>query len=124
MRPAAILSWNGENFYNMSKITFGLAVASLLVVSGSAVADQFYFSSPGNVTWNGVYVNPYTALDNTQTQNNPLTIYCDDWNTDFSGTPTWNASVYTLTAANLTNFKYGNATEIYNVALNGSGDLT
>ena len=38
---------------------------SCMVVSGSAFADSFYFASAGNVTWNGVYVNPYQAIDNT-----------------------------------------------------------
>jgi hypothetical protein len=103
----------------MSRTLFGLALASLIVMSGNAFADSFTFLSPGSVTWNGVYVNPYQAQDNTHTQNNPLTIYCDDWNTDFSGTPTWTASVYTLTAGNVSNFKYGTATDVYNVTLTG-----
>ena len=71
------------------------------------IRRSFTFLNPGGVTWNGVYVNPYQANNNTNPQNNPLTIYCDDWNTDFSGTPTWNANVYALTAANVPNFKYG-----------------
>jgi hypothetical protein len=101
----------------MSKTSFVLALASLFAATGSAFADQFTFLNPGNVTWNGVYVNPYSANDNTQTQNNPLTVYCDDWNTDFSGTPTWNANVYTLTAGNVSDFKYGNTISNYNVSL-------
>ena len=44
-------------------------------------------------------------------------MYCDDWNTDFSGNPTWNADVYALTADNMPNFKYGNPSSNYNVAL-------
>lgn len=84
---------------------------------GSASADSFTFTNAGNVTWNGVYVNPYQAVNNTHPANNPLTIYCDDWNTDFSGTPTWNADVYTLNAANVSHFKYGNTTSNYNVSL-------
>ena len=73
----------------------------------SASADSFTFTNAGNVTWNGVYVNPYQAVDNTHPEHNPLTIYCDDWNTDFSGYPTWDATVYTLTADNVSHFKYG-----------------
>lgn len=96
---------------------------SMLAFSSAALADQFYFSSPGSTTWNGVYVNPYTAVDNSQTQNNPLAIYCDDYNTDFSGNPTWNANVYTLTAGNMSNFKYGNTTSNYNVSLS-AGQLS
>ena len=102
----------------MWKTSFlGWALASMLILTGSASADSFAFTSAGSVTWNGVYVNPYQANDNTQTQHNPLTIYCDDWNTDFSGYPTWNATVYSLTAGNAPNFKYGTTTPNYNVAL-------
>jgi hypothetical protein len=104
----------------MPRTSFGLALASLLVVSGGAFADQMYFVSPGTTTWNGVYVNPYLANDNTQPANNPLTIYCDDWNTEFSGNPTWNADIYALTASNVSNFKYGNTTSNYNVTLNNN----
>lgn len=100
---------------------FRFAVAVLFAVSGTAFADQFYFESPGTVTWNGVYVNPYTVKDNTTGQN-PLTVYCDDWNTDFSGNPTWNANVYSLTAGNVSHFKYGNTTSNYNVTLSPSQD--
>ena len=108
----------------MWKTSFlGWALASMLILTGSASADSFTFTSAGSVTWNGVYVNPYQANDNTQTQHNPLTIYCDDWNTDFSGYPTWNATVYSLTASNVTNFKYGNTTSDYIIALN-SGHLS
>ncbi len=106
----------------MWKTSFSLAVISLTIMSGGAFADSFYFSSAGGVTWNGVYVNPYQAIDNTSTAENPLTVYCDDWNTDFSGNPTWNADVYALTAANLPNFKYANPTSDYTLALN-SGKL-
>ena len=98
-----------------------LSLAGIFILSGTAFADQFYFQSPGNTVWNGVYVNPYQANDNTQKQNNPLTVFCDDWNTDFSGNPTWNANVYTLTAGNASHFKYGNDTQTYNVTLHGSG---
>src|ERR1019366_4873676 len=99
----------------MSRTLFGLALASLIMMSGNAFADTFTFLSPGSVTWDGVYVNPYQAQDNKQT----LTIYCDDWNTDFSGNPTWPATAYTLSLANLSHFKYGAATDVYNVTLTG-----
>src|SRR5580765_8079415 len=107
----------------MIKTSFGVALASVLLLSGNAFADQFVFLSPGSVTWNGVYVNPYVAKDNTQPQGN-LTIYCDDWNTDFSGNPTWNADVYTLTAGNVSHFKYGNTTPNYNVTLLANNHLS
>jgi hypothetical protein len=104
------------------RTSLGLAFGTLLVAS-TAFADQFYFASPGTVVWNGVYVNPYQADDNTHPQNNPLTIYCDDWNTEFSGNPTWNANVYTLTAGNLSQFKFGQITSAEGVTLSGSGFL-
>ena len=108
----------------MWKTSFlGWALASMLILTGSASADSFTFTSAGSVTWNGVYVNPYQANDNTQTQHNPLTIYCDDWNTDFSGNPTWNATVYSLNAVNEPNFKYANPTSDYIIGLN-SGHLS
>jgi hypothetical protein len=111
----------------MSKTSLGLALAGLLVLSGSAFADNFQFSSPGSVTWNGVYVNPYSATvdqaGGTFAKGTVLTIYCDDWNTDFSGNPTWNATVYSLTAVNEPNFKYANPTADYIIGLN-SGHLS
>ena len=100
----------------MSK-TIALVLSGMIMICGSAFADEFYFVSPGTTTWNGVYVNPYQANDNTQTLNNPLTVYCDDWNTDFSGNPTWNANVYALTAGNAAYFKYGNSVSNYNLTL-------
>jgi len=104
----------------MSRISLALVFVALLLVSGSAFADNFYFLSPGTVAWDGVYVNPYQANDNTHPQNNPLTIYCDDWNTEFSGNPTWNADVYALTASNVPNLKYGQITSDYSVSPSGS----
>jgi hypothetical protein len=104
-------------------ISFRWATATLLVLSGTAFADQFYFVSAGSVTWNGVYVTPYLANDTTQNLNN-LTIYCDDWNTEFSGNPTWNANVYALTAANVSNFKYGNLTTVFSLTLNPGDTLS
>ena len=96
-----------------------LTFATLVMVSGSAFADQFTFTSPGTVTWDGVYVNPYQATDNTQPQNNPLTIYCDDWNTEFSGNPTWNANVYALTPGNVQYLKYGGISSAESVSISG-----
>src|ERR1035437_111877 len=116
--PALSISRKRRKIHKMWKTSFlGWALASMLILTGSAFADSFTFTSAGSVTWNGVYVNPYQAVDNTHTQYNPLTIYCDDWNTEFSGYPTWNATVYSLTAGNAPNFKYGTTTPNYNVAL-------
>jgi hypothetical protein len=97
---------------------FGLAMTTLLIVSSGAFADSFTFTSPGTVVWDSVYVNPYQANDNSQPAQNPLTIYCDDWNTEFSGDPTWDANIYTLSAANVPNFKYGTITSAESVTLN------
>ena len=104
-----------------SKRPIKLLLGSYLFWNVCAYADQFYFLSPGSTTWNGAYVNSYTANDNTQSQNDPITIFCDDWNTDFSGNPTWNANVYSLTDSNLPNFRFGTDTDTYNVIDNGSG---
>src|ERR1035437_6242756 len=127
--PALSISRKRRKIHKMWKTSFlGWALASMLILTGSAFADSFTFTSAGSVTWNGVYVNPYQAVDNTHTQYNPLTIYCDDWNTEFSGYPTWNATVYSLTASNVTNFKYGNTTDgptsaDYNVTVDSSHKL-
>ena len=39
----------------MSK-TIALVLSSMIMICGSAFADEFYFVSPGTTTWNGVYV--------------------------------------------------------------------
>jgi hypothetical protein len=102
----------------MSRTSFASALVVLLITASGAFAESFSFTGPGNVTWNGVYVNPYTARDNTQKQD--LTIYCDDWNTDFSGNPDWNANVYALTLSNQSFFRYGTTTPNYNLILNNN----
>ena len=120
MTPASSLSRNGEGLYYMSKTSLGLVLASLLV-SGSAFADTFQFLSGGSTIWNNIYVNPYTASDTTPGHGSKvLTVYCDDWNTEFSGNPQWTANVYGLTLANLSHFRYGNTTLNYNVTLAGN----
>ena len=90
-------------------------VAPLLLLTGTAFADQMHFDSAGANQWYNFLVSPYQASDLTNTQNNPLSIYCDDWNTDFSGNPTWDATVLQLNLSNLSSFKYGNTTSSYNV---------
>jgi hypothetical protein len=94
----------------MSKKASGILLATLLMVSGSAFADSFYFASAGNNVWDNVYVNPYTANETSPQTINNLTIYCDDWNTEFSGNPTWTASVYAFSQSNVPSFKYGGVT--------------
>jgi len=104
----------------MSTRSFGTVLTALLMTSGSAFADQFYFVGPSpGVAWERVYVNPYAADENTPPQNNPLTIYCDDWDTELSGNPKWNANTYALARADLTNFKFGQVTTTQSVSLFG-----
>ncbi len=113
----------------MWKTSFKLAVISLIIICGSAFADDlFYFQNAGTLGWNGVLVNPYTAVDLSTTPNQVLTIYCDDWNTDFGGNPTWYANVFSLTDAMnnpsvLQQLKYGNTTSNYNLASDGTYSL-
>jgi hypothetical protein len=106
----------------MSKKSFGIILTALLTVSGSAFADTFYFAAPppGGVAWEGVYVNPYTANETSPLTINGLTIYCDDWDTEFSGNPTWNATVLAVTPGNVSNFKFGGATTTQSVSLLGT----
>lgn len=109
----------------MSRKSFGLLLAALLTVSASAFADEFYFAAPPpGVAWDGVYVNPYTANELSPTTINGLTIYCDDWDTEFSGNPDWAANVYAVTQANVTNFKFGQVTTTQAVSLSGTGNST
>jgi hypothetical protein len=97
-------------------ITLRFLLTTSFVLTGSAFADTFQFDSPGLVEWDGVFVNPYTAHQTAPTVGPALTIYCDDWNTDFSGNPAWNANVYAITASNLSNLKYGSdTTETFNL---------
>jgi hypothetical protein len=96
----------------MTRYSYIVAFAVLLVFASGAFADEMTFSNPGtNIWWNGVvnvYVNPYTGLDDHNGQT--LSLYCDDWNTDFSGNPTWNASVQSLNSSNVASFLFGNVT--------------
>ncbi len=106
----------------MSKPFLGMALASLLVMSCNAFADDlFRFDNPGGVIWANVYVNPYSATD--LTKNEAMTIYCDDWNSDFSGSPSWYATVTALTDVDtlLGNLKYGSSMSYWNVKLDGTG---
>jgi hypothetical protein len=93
------------------------------MVSGSAFADsKLYFAAPPpGVAWDGVYVNPYTANELSPQSISGLTIYCDDWDTEFSGNPTWTANVYAVSQANVANFRFGSNTATQSVSLSGSG---
>ncbi len=106
----------------MSKPFVGGTLISLLLLSGTAFADDFFhFENPGGVIWwntaMNVYVNPYTAKDITTSET--LSVYCDDWNSDFSGNPYWYADVNSLTLGNTPKFKYGSTTSEYDLTLVG-----
>ena len=95
-----------------------IAFAALLIFAGGASADSMTFTDPGSNVWAGVYVNPYTGKDNTNGK--VLTLYCDDWNTEFSGNPTWNAVITPLGSSAAANLRFGNATSasVYDFTLN------
>jgi len=111
----------------MSKSFLGVALTSLLVLSGTAFADDFFhFEDAGGVIWwnsaMNVYVNPYTAKDTTTSQT--LSVYCDDWNSDFSGNPSWYATVTPLTGLNFstlstTSLKYKAANPVFDLDSTG-----
>ncbi len=112
--------------YSMSKMCLHPTVASLLFLTSTAFADDFVFPSAGGVVWDNVYVNPYTAQDNTVSPTTPLTIFCDDWNTEFYAPATWEATVYSLASAvadptTLAKLKYGNTPQSYTVGWDTSG---
>ena len=119
----------------MTRYSCIFAFAVLLVFASGAFADSMTFTNPGSNIWAGVYVNPYTGVDNTQAalydQSPPttLTLFCDDWNTEFSGYPTWDAVITPLAPPTGTagtyaqaNFLFGNVTSVYNFTLGNDGN--
>ncbi|MGA2724117.1 MAG: PEP-CTERM sorting domain-containing protein [Bryobacteraceae bacterium] len=93
---------------------FLIAFTVLLIFAPGAFADDtIYFSSPGNNVWQGVYVNPYVGVDLSQTPETTLTLFCDDYNTEFSGNPTWEAAINPLNPSNAGSFIYGNINTAY-----------
>jgi hypothetical protein len=106
----------------MTRYSCIVAFAVLLVFAGGAFADvQMSFTNPGSNVWQGVYVNPYTGLDTTDGKS--LTLYCDDYNTEFSGNPTWNATIAPL--SNGTGFLFSGVTSttVYDFTLDSSDDI-
>src|ERR1035441_3054424 len=104
----------------MKRYSSIVAFATLLIFAPGAFADSMTFTNPGSNVWAGVYVNPYTGLDTNTNQ--VLTLYCDDYNTEFSGNPTWDANIAPLTLANVSGFLFGKVTykDVYDFTLNGS----
>jgi hypothetical protein len=108
-----------------------VAFAALLIFAPGAFADSMTFTDPGSNVWAGVYVNPYTGVDNTNGM--VLTLYCDDWNTEFSGNPTWLAAIAPLVpsafptdgpaAYAATNFLFGGITSAYDFTLDATNHI-
>jgi hypothetical protein len=95
-----------------------VAFAVLLIFASGAFADSMTFTDAGSNVWAGVYVNPYTGLDNTNGK--VLTLYCDDYNTEFSGNPTWEATIAPL--SNGAGFLFSGVTyaDVYDFTLDSS----
>lgn len=96
----------------MTRYFYIIALAVLFIFASSAFADSMYFSDPGNNVWAGVYVDPYTGVDKDN-NNKVLTLYCDDWNTEFSGNPTWPAVITPLEPFTATNLLFGQIHSAY-----------
>jgi hypothetical protein len=97
-------------------------LAMLLIGVTAASADELQFSDPDSVIWwtpagpnSGVYVSPYTGYDATTQET--LSLFCDDYNTDFSGNPTWDATIYSLSPSTVSDYKYGSLTNAYTLYL-------
>jgi hypothetical protein len=111
----------------MTRYSCIFAFAVLLVFASGAFADQMHFTDPGNNVWAGVYVDPYTGVDTTN--NKGVALYCDDYNTEFTGTPIWNANIAPLVPSPVpssptdaenyaaTNFLFGGITSAYDFTL-------
>lgn len=104
----------------MSHKYLRLALVALFVFTGTACADEFHFDNPGANVWNNVYVNPYTASETSPSTIPNLTIYCDDWNTQFSGNPLWSAEMFQLNPGNLSHLQFGNIVKAYSVSENSA----
>jgi hypothetical protein len=105
----------------MKRYSSIVAFAALSIFAPGAFADSMTFTDPGSNVWAGVYVDPYTGRDTTTNQ--VLTLYCDDYNTEFSGNPIWNANIAPLTPGG--NFLFSNVTSasVYDFTLDSSDDI-
>ena len=107
----------------MMRYLFLIAFTVLLIFAPGAFADDtIYFSSPGGNVWQGVYVNPYVGVDLSQTPQTTLTLFCDDYNTEFSGNPTWQAAINPLNPSNAGSFLYGNINTAYDFTYSSATD--
>ena len=102
----------------MKRYSSIVAFAALLIFAPGAFADSMTFTNPGSNVWAGVYVNPYTGLDTTTNQ--VLTLYCDDYNTEFSGNPTWDAVITPLVPFQASRLLFGGITSAYDFTLEPS----
>jgi hypothetical protein len=105
----------------MTRYSCIVTFAVLLVFAGGAFADSMYFSDPGNNVWSGVYVDPYSGVDKDN-NNKVLTLYCDDWNTEFSGNPTWSAVITPLEPFTATNLLFGQIDSAYDFTFDNAQD--
>src|ERR1035441_2380004 len=104
----------------MKRYSSIVAFAALSIFAPGAFADSMTFTDPGSNAWQGVYVNPYTGLDNTNDKS--LTLFCDDYNTEFSGNPTWIANIAPLAPGG--NFLFSSVTfsSVYDFTFDSSHD--
>jgi len=98
-----------------------VAFAALLIFAPGAFADEMHFTDPGSNVWAGVYVDPYTGVD--KDNNKVLTLYCDDWNTEFSGSPTWDAVITPLVPFQAPRLLFGGIATAYDFTLNASDNI-
>jgi hypothetical protein len=105
----------------MRRCPFIIAFAALLIFATGAFADSMTFTDPGSNVWAGVYVDPYTGVDNTNGK--VLTLYCDDWNTEFSGNPTWDAVITPLVPFQAPSLLFGGIATAYDFTLNASDNI-
>src|SRR5579863_10436252 len=75
-------------------------------MAGTAMADNFNWGNTYAQAWQGFGTSPYVAV-NTVT-NQPIVIFCLDYNDEIAPPYNWNANVWTLNAQNVqTEAQYG-----------------
>ena len=83
-----------------------LRSAALLILSGCLFADDLTWGGTWTGVWSGFGTSPYTAID-TSLSKNP-TIFCLDFNDEIGPPYAWQANIYSLSQANVTqNAQFG-----------------